>query len=214
MQYKEFKNKVKNYPVFRSNIFTALTNTPHVLRNQIVNWTKQGLVIALKRGLYTLNNDDRKVNFSNFFLAQELYSPSYISLESALSYYGFIPEKVVAITSITTKKTQKFSNSFGHFIYRHLKTPLFNDFIATKDEYGNNFYLASPEKAMIDFLYFQTRDMTNITITADIFDASFRFQNIENLDSTKLLTIANSFKNKKLCEITIMLCKYLENLHA
>jgi len=212
MLYREFREKVKHYPVFRSNIFAALTDSPALLRDQVVDWVKKGLVICLKRGVYTLNESDREAKFSVFFVAQELYLPSFISLESALSYYGLIPEKVIAITSVTSKKTQNFRNILGNFIYRHLKTSLFNNFVAIKDEYGNFFNIAIPEKAIVDYLYFQTRGMSQLE--PDIFEESFRLQNLEGLDKFKLQQIAANFNNKRLDRVMKMFYDYLEQNYA
>src|SRR5688572_16621374 len=99
MNYTEFRNKVKKYPFFRSNIFVHLTDSVEVLRRQVSEWVDRGYIVQLKRGFYTLQEEDREVRFSQYFLANNLYSPSYISLETALSYYNFIPEQVHAVTS-------------------------------------------------------------------------------------------------------------------
>ncbi|MFA4891166.1 MAG: hypothetical protein WC604_02335 [Candidatus Gracilibacteria bacterium] len=78
-----------------------------------------------------------------------MVSPSYHSMESVLSLYGIIPEGTVAYTLITSKKTQKYSNEFGTFSYRHLPPSLF--FGVGKREDGA--FMATPEKALLDYLY-------------------------------------------------------------
>jgi len=45
-------------------------------------------------------------------IANELVSPSYISLETVLSFYSIIPDAVVSYTSVTTKQTKFFKNDF------------------------------------------------------------------------------------------------------
>lgn len=212
MNYAQFRNKVKYYPFFSSSIFKYLTKDPDILRDQIVDWVRKGYVISLKRGVYTLNDDDRKVGVSQYFLANNLYSPSFISLESALSYYGLIPEGVYAITSITSKKTQNFENDFGHFIYHHLKQSLFDNFVSEKDEYSNIFNIAVPEKAIIDFFYFRTKGMRKIK--DDIFEVSFRLQNLEILDKNKIKNIADLFHNNRLNKIVEMFIVYLGESYA
>lgn len=199
MNYAEFRNKVKNYPFFRSNIFPHLTDNVSVLRRQVSEWVDKGYIIQLKRGMYTLCNEDRVKGFSNYFLANNLYTPSYVSLESAMSYYGFIPELVPATTSISSKKTQRFANNFGSFIYHHVAAKLFGGFVLKKDEYGNGFFIATPERALVDFLYFKTRGM--VKIEEDILDVSFRLQNLELLNKPKLKETALQFKQKKLNQL-------------
>lgn len=87
-----------------------------------------------------------------FFAANKLYSPSYVSLESALSWHGFIPEGVFQVTSCSTRKTQSFETPLGSFTYRHIKPTLF--FGYQLEEWNNHhFVIAEPEKTVIDYLY-------------------------------------------------------------
>src|SRR3990167_1691103 len=101
MRYQHFRDIFENYPFFKSQLFNHITDNPALLRVQMVDWVNKGLVLELKRGSYTLNQRDRMANFSSLALAQALYQPSYISLETAMSYYQLIPEKVEQVTSIT-----------------------------------------------------------------------------------------------------------------
>ena len=119
----------------------------------MIGWTEQAkkLIIKLKRGFYVLNENDRKVTPSRFYIANRLYGPSYISMESALSFYGFIPEQVSALTSVTTKKTLRIRNDSGDFLYQHIKPETFRGFKAAKDNTGFDFFIAVPEKAIVDF---------------------------------------------------------------
>ena len=196
MRYAEFRNIVSRYPFFKSSILEHLSQKPAILRRQLVDWVKKGYVRQLKKGIYTLCDQDRAVNVSRYFLANNLYLPSYLSLETALSYYNLIPEKVVILASVTTKKTQYFQNYYGNFIYRHIATALFNNFIQVCDENHNVFFIATPEKAIFDFFYFKYNELDRFD--ADVFDLSFRFQNLEIINKNKLLELANSVKQKKL----------------
>jgi len=72
-----------------------------------------------------------------------------VSTIYALGYYDLIPEKVIDVTSVTTKKTAKFTNPFGTFIYQHLKTSLFFGFKEIEDENGFPVLIAEPEKAVL-----------------------------------------------------------------
>ena len=208
MKYSEFREQVKGRPYFRSNLFPHLTNNPDYLRRQLVDWKQKGLVKQLKRGMYALNKEDSSVGLSSYFLANELYSPSYISLESALSFYNIIPERTSMITSVTSKKQQEFKNDYGNFKYFHLNPSLYGNYVKIKDEFGFWFKIASREKAIIDFLYFKLPAYK--IIDKDIFEESFRFQNIENLNNEKLLSIAAKFRNKKLFNLVLLLIEYLD----
>jgi len=209
MDINEFRSKVRNYPFFRSSIFTSLSDKPAALRNQVKQWVDKGYLLCLKRGIYTLNTEDRKVGLSLYCLANYLYTPSYVSLETALSFYGLIPERVDTITSVTTKKTQTFQNDLGCFRYRNIQKSNFRDFIVEKDEQGNTFQIATPEKALLDFLYYQLRGVRSIK--PNIFSESFRLQNLDILNPKKLQQIANKYQSAKMNMIVKVLFKYLED---
>ncbi len=210
MKYGEFRQLVKNYPVFSSKLFDHLTENVPLLRRQVTDWVKKGAIIQLKRGLYSLKDEDRQTGLSRYFLAGQIYSPSYIGLETALSYYGIIPEAVHAVTSITTKKTQVFKNHFGQFIYHHIKQENYGDYLKQQDEFGYTFYIASIEQAIVEFLYFRLRGIKQFD--DDVFEKSFRFQNIETVNIQKLQVIAERFKKKKLDRAITLLIKTIEAL--
>jgi predicted transcriptional regulator of viral defense system len=208
MKYKEFRDKVSRYPFFDKWTYDLISSDSKNLQNRVTEWTNKGYIIKLKRGLYTLNDDDRKFRLSDFYLANHLYKPSYISLESALSYYDLIPERVYEITSITSKKTQGFTNDFGRFTYAHIKQEVFSDYINLQDSYKNNFYIASKEKALLDFLYFRITKMRKID--KNIFEKSYRLQNLDDIDCRKLMAISKKFNQLKLTMLAKMLVEYIK----
>ena len=77
---------------------------------------------------------------------------SYLSLESALVWYGFIPEIVYGYTSVTARITRTFKNVCGRFIYRHVKSELFWGYVQMKTDHGP-YLLAEPGKALLDYFY-------------------------------------------------------------
>ena len=102
--------------------------------------------------MYSFPEYKSKPNF-NFFVANRIYRPSYISLHSALSFYGLIPESIFQATSVTTLKTEKFENDFGMFVYRTIGEKMMFGYIAKKLDDEKHFLMASPEKAIVDLLY-------------------------------------------------------------
>jgi predicted transcriptional regulator of viral defense system len=87
-----------------------------------------------------------------YWIANKIYWPSYISLETAFSHYGWIPEAVFTLTSISTRKTQVFDTPFGQFRYASIKPSLFFGYQLLYHE-GYGIKIAEPEKALLDFLY-------------------------------------------------------------
>jgi len=108
----------------------------------------------LRQGYYTFPSAKEDAD-APFYFANKLYAPSYISLHSALSFYGMIPEGVVQITSITSRKTAFFDNPIGQFSYRSVKPELMFGYSIEKSNLHPQWgvLLALPEKALLDLLY-------------------------------------------------------------
>lgn len=196
MNFREFKAKVKTLPFFGSDVAEIFSLTPAALRNQLTRWKKRGWLVELRRGLYTLGPGEKEMSLSREVAAATIYQPSYISLEYALSSYKLIPEKVPAATSVTTRKTKVFRNQAGAFSYRHLKPELYFGFIVKKDEAGYPYFIAEPEKALLDYLYLNLGSINDLD--KDYFAGSLRLQNRSRLDKKKLFLYARRFGLKKL----------------
>lgn len=143
MKYQELRKRIKRAVFTRQDLRLRGLK---VFDYQFSLWQKQGYITRLKNGVYLFSEQAEGLKPEE--LAQLLYSPSYISLEKALSIYGLIPEMVYGITSITPKTTRRFKNKFGNFIYRHIKPSLFFGYREMK-----GYLMADPEKALLDYLY-------------------------------------------------------------
>lgn len=208
MNYIEFKKMVLHLPVIRGSDFTGIDK--QVLYNQLRRWQDKGLIIRLKRGLYLLNEDDRRINPNRSFIASQIYMPSYVSLEYALNFYGLIPERVDKVTSVTTKKTARFNPPFGTFIYQHIKPEAFRGFKSVIDENGLTYFIAEPEKAIVDFLYLNLNKFKKAKKGTDIFRVSFRFQNTETLKQKRLMDLSRLFVNRDLMGVTRLFCEFVK----
>lgn len=147
MKYLELQSKIK------TNIFTYLDilkffpeENPLLVKVQLSRFAQKKYITKIKRGLYCFS----PINIDELKLANLLYQPSYISLESALNYYGIIPDIPQAITSITLITTKSIKNQFGLFSYTKIKPALFWGF---KSASGENLFLAKKEKALLDYFY-------------------------------------------------------------
>lgn len=206
MKLNQFKQRIKALPIFSSSLLSSITNDVSTLKVQLTKWKKKGLIISLRKGLYVLGDKEREIEPSNFYLANQIIIPSYISLESALSYYGLIPEFVASITSITIKKTCRFENQFGTFTYQHIKSEGFTGFDSKKSN-NLNTLIACPEKAVVDFLYLNLHKFT--IKNKDVFKKSYRFQNCNDLSLRKIKYYAKILKSKKLSMISEMFIQEL-----
>ena len=124
---------------------------PNFNFTNLVNWQDKGYLIKLRNSWYAFP-DTLKTETDLFFLANRLHRPSYVSLETALRWYNFIPESVFTITSVTTLKPTEYRTPVGHFAYRALKSSFFFGYQVS--ETTPAFLMAYPEKALLDMLYF------------------------------------------------------------
>ena len=198
-----------NFPLIQTRDILALEkNDSQVIFNQLARWRQRGLIVKLKRGVYMLNGNDRKLYPEKPFVANQLYAPSYVSLEYALSFYGLIPEKAADVTSVTTKKTASFENEIGKFVYQHIRPKAFRGYKAFRDPSGGTYLLAEPEKAAVDFVYLNLRLFK--PGDRDIFGQSYRFQNTGMLKLKKIKDMALLFENRKLTRVIAEFCEFVK----
>jgi len=128
------KDKYKNY-----------TNPLDKIKRE----TQNGHLIRLTRGVY-----ETDPNVEPCFLASSILSPSYLSFEWALSYYGLIPERVYAITSATFKerKNKIFTNKFGRYEYSDISPEAFPDGLTYIENGDYIAKIAMKEKSICDCL--------------------------------------------------------------
>lgn len=122
-------------------------------RNKIMSLVEHGELLRLKRGLFVNSAEATHQSLSKELIANHLFGPSYVSLESALSFYSLIPERVFVTRSMTTKRSQRFETPLGMFDYTSCNPDYFA--VAVRSELKNNeyaFLIATPEKALCDLI--------------------------------------------------------------
>jgi predicted transcriptional regulator of viral defense system len=203
MNIFEFKKKIEELPCFETKELRLILGsdfTSTMLIN-LKNWVNKGHLIMLRRGLYMLS--DLKDKLDTMAFATKIYTPSYVSMEMAMNFYGIIPEAVFTVTSITTRKTKQFTTPIGIFSYQKIKKGAFGGF-ETKKQEGVSFNLALPEKALVDFFYLNRNILDG---TKEQFQG-YRFNEEFKFDAKKLLRFAESFQNKKTIFLTQAFIKY------
>lgn len=149
MNYLEFEKALKTFPVF--SVKDIQKRFPGFDNRRLVEWQQKGYLLKVKRGYYCFNERNRGEQFLQF-AANKIYSPSYISFESALAYYNLIPEGVFTLTSATTKNTANYASTVGSFTYRHFKPSLFFGYKLLREK-DITIKIAEPEKVILDYLY-------------------------------------------------------------
>ncbi len=182
MNYQQIRQQLKlhNLEVFTTQEFINIFGVSRgVASVKLTRYKQLGYLVSPRRSVYYLAGevDDK------YKIANKVYTPSYISLDSALSKYDIIPETVYTITSVTTKATREFTDDQTVYRYYRIKKEAFIGYHKEGDT-----LLADPEKAIVDYLYFvsqgdrQLNDRLNIT----------------KIDKNKVFYYAEFFHNKKL----------------
>ncbi len=125
---------------------------------RLVEWQQKNYIQRVANRWYLFRNTPLDEHLL-WWTANRLYQPSYLSLETALSYHGLIPEGVYALTSVGSRKTQTLNTSIGSFSYRHLKPRLFFGYQVlrqTSPALNRPVLMAYPEKALLDYCYLNT----------------------------------------------------------
>ena len=123
-------------------------------RDKIRAMLKAGEIVRVKKGIYVFGEDYRRGPWSREILANLVYGPSYISLDYALGYHGFIPERVVAVTSVTLSRSRRFETPVGLFTYRSLSCRKYSIGIDQHElDGGQHFLIAAPAKALADKIW-------------------------------------------------------------
>ena len=141
-------SSLNNTPVNSAVLKTFLSNLKYP-KNKIADLEKNGELIRLKKDLYVPKN----TLASKELIANHLYGASYVSLETALAFYGMIPERVYTFRSMTTKRAKTFTTPLGRFEYKTVSPDYFS--IGLQQEIIENqyaFLIATPTKAICDMI--------------------------------------------------------------
>jgi predicted transcriptional regulator of viral defense system len=146
MNFVNFKNSMRDFPVFSiADIRAAHAGFD---RRRLSEWQKKGYIKKIIKGYYLFSDVD--INESTLLrIANKIYKPSYISFETAMSYYRLIPESIYMLTSASTRRTSSFETSMARFSYRTIKPALFFGYSLLT----GGIKMAFMEKAILDYFY-------------------------------------------------------------
>lgn len=143
----------------RAEVACWVGGGPNRQFNLVKRALASGEVIHVRRGLYCLAPKYLREKIDPLVLAQRIYGPSYVSLETALSYHGWIPEAVYTITSTSMDRSREFSTPLGMFGFvRVLQNVFYTQVARVEKGSGQSFLLASPLKALADYVYVRKLD--------------------------------------------------------
>ena len=188
--YQEFFKKL--------GVFSVITNKeiakvfPYFDTKNLVNWQKKKYIEKLRNNHYIFN-DYPITEETLYHIANKLYEPSYISLESALSFYSVIPEGVYTFQSVSTRKTNKFETPVGAFQYHNLKKELYFGYKIVENE-GVNYRISDIEKSILDFLYLRA----SVKKISDFESLRWNKEILKSIDFVKIDAYLTLFKSKTL----------------
>ena len=192
MNYLQFWKQMFNLACFNTN--QVYTWQPDFDRNNLARWEKKGHLIRLRQGYFAFSEYKNRTDYALYF-ANRIYRPSYISLHSALSFYGMIPEAVVQISSVTSLKTAYFVNEFGEYSYKTIKEDLMFGYDLKPMVDGRTLQFATPEKALVDLLYLYPFYNTGKELEDLRLDEDYLH---DDLNKDLLNDLCSQFRNKAL----------------
>lgn len=153
MKFDSLLSQLPPTGLFRTGDILAGESDPSAVRRQLDRWVKSGKVAQLRRGVYQLQKPYCASPPHPFLAANVLRRASYVSMQSALSHYGMIPEHVPVVTSITGGRPEELETPMGRFHFRHVQSRNFFGFLEREIVPGQSVRIATPEKALADLLY-------------------------------------------------------------
>ena len=204
MKWQSLLELVADEPVFSSALLLSGNVSAQQVRLQLSRWVKDGRLIQLRRGLYTLAPVWRKVEPHPFLVANRLQRGSYVSAQSALAFHGIIPEYVPVVTSVGPGRPETVRNPLGAFQFNHLARQLLFGYSQIEVAPRQLAFVASPEKALLDLIH--------LTPGADSEEylRQLRLQNPEAINLPRLLELAQRSGKPKLMRASQLVGPLLE----
>ncbi|MDP8213241.1 MAG: hypothetical protein P9X22_08155 [Candidatus Zapsychrus exili] len=159
---KRILNELKRDVFVDSDVTTLLNDSNDTKYSLMKRAISSGDVIRLKRGVYCLSKEYQRYGINLWHISQVLYGPSCVSLESALSYHGWIPEGVFSTTCASMKRSVSYENVLGTFVYHCVPLNNFYRQVKRIESLKESFFMASPLKALCDYVYVYKKDWNSI----------------------------------------------------
>ena len=199
MSFEELRQKIQG-EIFDYQMLMHCLREYKKPRDKISLLLKNESIIRVRKGIYVFGPHYQKKPISLEILANLIYSPSYISLEYALSKYGLIPERVVAVTSICLNRSKNFQTPLGVFSYSKRSLAVYSLGLTSMEIPQEGHYLiATPEKALVDFIS-QMEGISNIEDMKDHLYENLRMEqsDLKKLSRKLLVEILKAYRMKDL----------------
>lgn len=200
MKTIEIKNALPLSVFSHEMLYALLEKSVSNVNDKISNLVKSGELTRLKKGFYTFSKAYLTKPIDLISVANTLYTPSYVSFDYALSYYGMIPERVSEITSATSKNEKLFETPVGRFSYKKVPLKAYSlgiDWLYDENEGGR--FIATPEKALCDKIRYD-RGIGTLTQSGmvEYLKYDLRLEITKPLDAGLIQEIATAYRSKNL----------------
>jgi hypothetical protein len=181
--------------------------------DKINELVRQEILTPVKNGLFIPGIKTKITKPEPFLIANHLWGPSYVSLESALAYWGYIPERVFEISSVTVKSAKTYLTKAGRFSYLHASLPYYSlGIISISLTKKQTVMIASPEKALCDKIIMTTGILLRSTKQVRDYLLDELRMDEEMLGKLDINEIESWITNSSKKESLQMLVKTLKNL--
>lgn len=209
MKLKKLQDKTAKLLIFDKNSLKLLEKDDNNLSANLKYWLKSGDLIALKKGLYIFRDKYEKESSKNEYLeylANQLLTPSYLSLEYVLDKYSLLSEPARTLTSISNKAAREFNNSLG--VWRYYSLPK-KFFLGYKIKYFKDrpIFEASKAKALFDFLYLRFR-RGNEPNEKNIADLRLNWENLNRKERAELFSYFKLVPGRRFQKLKKIIEKY------
>ncbi len=210
MKWRELLSSLGHEPVFSASLLQTGDVSRKELSVQLSRWVRSGRLIQLRRGVYTIARPYRKIEPHPFLVANSLRRNSYVSLQSALTFHGLIPEYVPVCTSVSTGRSEQLETALGTFSYRRFKADYLFGFGQQEVAPNQLAFVAVAEKALLDLVYLTPGADT------DSYLRELRLQHIETIDGEMLEELADRMGKPKLRSAARLIRQLLddEEMHS
>lgn len=183
------------YFIQSTDLKTILKKTDDARFSTVKRAVKEGLLVRVKRGLYLIATKIKRLLPNEFELALIIYRPSFVSLESALSYHGWIPEAVYTTTCVSTKRAKEFETPIGIFSYKCVPVEGFYIGVDRIETKTGSMFIATPWRALADLIYIKRKDWKNLVQLSN--DLRIDIDTLVNSDKAQLRLLSKNYPNNR-----------------
>lgn len=197
MDIFEIKHKI-NTDIFDYQALSMAIEGQSHKRRYISILVRKNYILRIKKGLYTWGAKVRNSPLQLETIANLIYGPSYLALESAFSFYGLIPERVETFISMTTKRNKTFLTPVGEFEYIYQNPKKFSIGNTLINNASQKFLISTKEKTLIDYLIYRVKEKPRNVSFLEILHKDLRIDEslMENINIIDLKNFAKVYKEK------------------